>query len=150
MSEENTEPGIEDNKPNSNGFVDKVTLELLMNKNHYNRYISQTDPKKHQEYLDHLAKMKKYRSKIMNITIDFLDDSKKQVTTEINEAFDYYVRTIVRHLECTDIENPDGFKQDEDTMFGNMDDNREQDIFEEPSSIKSYWGKSKVVKNLRI
>jgi len=123
---------------NTNEFVDKVTLELLMNKNHYNRYISQTDPKKHLENLEHLEKIQKYRTTIIKMTDEFIDNPDKQVTTEVNEAFDLYVRTLLRHFECKRIENSD---KDEDVLFGDIDKETE----EIPAS-KSFWGKHKVLK----
>ena len=137
---ENTDESI---KPMTNEFVDKVTLELLMNKNHYNRYLSQTDPKKHQEHLNYLEKIRKYRSKIINVTTEFLNNPEHQITTEVNEAFDHYVRTLIRHYECKEMENPEETSQDEDMLFGNMTETIEDD--EEPT-MKSYWGKNKVVK----
>jgi hypothetical protein len=137
---ENTDELI---KPMTNEFVDKVTLELLMNKNHYNRYLSQTDPKKHQEHLNHLEKIRKYRSKIINVTTDFLNNPEHQITTEINEAFDHYVRTLIRHYECKEMENPEETNQEEDMLFGNMAETIED---EEQPTMKSYWGKHKVQK----
>jgi len=123
---------------NTNEYIDKVTLELLMNKNHYNRYISQTDPKKHQEYQDHLAKIRKYRTTIMEMTDEFLDNPDKQVTTEVNEAFDLYVRTLIRHFECKKMENSE---KDEDMLFNNVDNETEEIV-----ASKSFWGKHKVLK----
>ena len=136
---ENTDESV---KPVNNDFVDKVTLELLMNKNHYNRYLSQTDPKKHQEHLNHLEKIRKYRSKIMNTTTEFLNNPDHQITTEVNEAFDHYVRTLIRHYECKEKEFPEESNQDEDTLFGNM----EEPLVDENPTMKSYWGKHKVQK----
>jgi len=138
MSEEDDEP-----KPVTNEFIDKITLEMLMNKNHYNRYLSQSDPKKHQEHLNHLEKIRKYRSKIMNTTTDFLNNPDHQVTTEVNEAFDHYVRTLIRHMECKEMENVEGSSPDEDMLFGNMEDPVHD---EEQPTMKSYWGKHKVQK----
>jgi hypothetical protein len=136
---ENTDESV---KPITNEFIDKVTLELLMNKNHYNRYLSQTDPKKHQEHLNHLEKIRKYRNKIINTTTDFLNNPEHQITTEVNEAFDHYVRTLIRHFECKEMENHEESSQDEDTLFGNM----EEPLIDENPTMKSYWGKNKVVK----
>jgi hypothetical protein len=135
MSEEGDEP-----KPVTNEFVDKVTLELLMNKNHYNRYISQNDPKKHQEHLEHLKKINKYRDRIVSVTKNFLDNENHQVTTEVNEAFDYYVRALIRHFECKEMDAPEEFnsEKDEDMLFGT--------ITEDVSPSRSFWGKNKVVK----
>jgi len=136
---ENTDESV---KPLTNDFVDKVTLELLMNKNHYNRYLSQTDPKKHQEHLNHLEKIRKYRSKIMNTTTDFLNNPEHQITTEVNDVFDHYVRTLIHHYECKEMENHEESNHDEDMLFGSM----EEPLIDDNPTMKSYWGKNKVVK----
>ena len=138
---ENTDESV---KPITNEFIDKITLEMLMNKNHYNRYLSQTDPKKHQEHLNHLEKIRKYRSKIINVTTDFLNNPEHQITTEVNEAYDNYIRTLIRHYECKEMENPEETSQDEDMLFGNMIETIEDDG--EQPTMKSYWGKHKVQK----
>jgi hypothetical protein len=132
----------DDQKTLTNSFVDKITLEMLMNKNHYNRYISQNDPKKHLEHVDHLAKVRKYRIQIINTTRDFLDHEHHQITTEVNEAYDNYVRTLIRHFECKEMENPEEFKQDDDMMFGTIDEPEENN----GPVMKSFWGKHKVQK----
>jgi len=126
----------------TNQLVDKVTLELLMNKNHYNRYLSQNDPKKHQQHLEHLEKIRKYRGAIINMTSDFLDNSNHMVTTEVNEAYDYYVKTLIRHFDCNRIDNLVQREEDEDILFGTMD----PIIEEKTTGSKSFWGKNKVVK----
>uniref|UniRef100_A0A6C0JGM8 Uncharacterized protein n=1 Tax=viral metagenome TaxID=1070528 RepID=A0A6C0JGM8_9ZZZZ len=134
-----------DEKP-SNDFVDKVTLELLMNKNHYNRYLSQSDPRKHQEHLAHLAKINKYSNMILKTTSEFIENPDKQVTTEINEAFDFYVRTLIKHFELNTTEgfyNVENSNNDEDVLFGNMNEESENVI---PIG-QSFWGKHKVKKN---
>jgi len=142
MFEENS------NKSNimqKNGLVDKITLELLMNKNHYNRYISKTDPKRHEEYVEHMEKVKKYTEHILNTTRDFLDDPNHQVTTEVNEAYENYVRTLICHFDYKRMENLNenhNDDNDDDVLFGNMDNKLKEP---EPPS-KSYWGKNKVVK----
>jgi hypothetical protein len=128
----------EENESTTNGFIDKLTLELLMNKNHYNRYLSQNDPKKHIEHLEHLEKVKKYRNAIIDITNSFLDNPNNQVTTEVNDAYDYYIRTLVRHLEYKKIENND---DDDEVLFGDM----EKESYQEPAT-QSFWSKNKVVK----
>jgi len=136
---ENTDESV---KSMTNEFIDKITLEMLMNKNHYSRYLSQTDPKKHQEHLNHLEKIRKYRSKIINATIDFLNNPEHQITTEVNDAFDHYVRTLIHHYECKEMENHEESNHDEDMLFGSM----EEPLIDDNPTMKSYWGKNKVVK----
>jgi hypothetical protein len=136
----------------NNEMIDKVTLELLMNKNHYKRYIANTDPTKHAEMVKHNALITKYKYKIMNLTNELLSDSSKQITTNVNEAFNGYVKTLIQYFQMKELENKSNEHSDEDdVLFGNMDSDNsnaaesEQNEPVEPI-MKSFWGGSRVVK----
>ena len=137
---------------NNNEMIDKVTLELLMNKNHYKRYIANTDPTKHAEMVKHNALITKYKYKIMNITNDLLSDPSKQITTSVNEAFNGYVKTLIQYFQMKELENKSTEHSDEDdVMFGSIDEDVCNKVESEPNDIvepvmKSFWGGSRVVK----
>ena len=124
--------------------IDKITLELLMNKNHYNRYMAETNPKKFQEHREHLQNVKKYRDSILEITTELLINPEKQINTEVNDVFDAYVRTLIKYFQMKEIDSVRsvykyGDQEDEDTLFGT--------IIEEPREMtNSFWGKDRVVK----
>ena len=84
--------------------IDKLTLELLMNKNTYNRYIEKTDPRKHKEEQEFRRKLKKYKSRIIQMTMKFLDDTDFQVNNELNDMFSEYSKTFVKYFEMNDLE----------------------------------------------
>ena len=67
-----------------NKFVDKLTLELLMNKNHYQRYISQSNPKRYTEIQEYHKNIELYREQIDSLTNSMLNDPQKQITTDVN------------------------------------------------------------------
>ena len=48
---DNTNNAIANNSTNE--FVDNITLELLMNKSQYNKYVSQKDPEKYIKIKQH-------------------------------------------------------------------------------------------------
>ena len=61
-SNSDAEPSIYNNSnvPNSsNAFVDKITLELLLNKTVYQKYLSKIEPQRYEEYQDFLDNCKK-------------------------------------------------------------------------------------------
>jgi len=60
--------------------IDKLTLELLINKNQYKKYLSKTDPEKFKTNQEHLEKINKYRGKIMTMFSQLLDNPDKQIT----------------------------------------------------------------------
>jgi len=128
----------------TNPEIDKITLELFMNKKKYKKYVEQTDPKKHSELQSHCADIRKYRGSILNMTDDLLETPDMQITTEINELFDIYSRTIIRYLKNKELEKSandyyENENNDEDIMFGTID---------EPSTptMNSFWSGEKVTR----
>ena len=128
----------------TNPEIDKITLELFMNKKKYKKYVEQTDPKKHSELQSHYADIRKYRGSILNMTDDLLETPDMQITTEINELFDIYSRTIIRYLKNKELEKSandyyENENNDEDIMFGTID---------EPSTttMNSFWSGEKVTR----
>lgn len=135
--------------------VDKLTLECLMNRNQYKRYIEKTDPTKFSESERHLSKILKYKHRILELTEELLNDPDKLVTLDVNEMFDSYSRTLIRHFETKDLE-----KDDLDTMFDNMDKDEDDRLLEKEYRtkpninndylkfpyMKSFWGKDRIVK----
>ena len=137
---------------NNNEMIDKLTLELLMNKSHYKRYIANTDPTKHAEMVKYNALITKYKYKIMNITNEMLSDPSKQITTNVNDAFNGYVKTLIQYFQMKEFENISNEHSDEDdVLFGSIADEvcntveSEQNETVEPI-MKSFWGGSRVVK----
>ena len=151
--EEEVEPDNASPVANNNVMIDKVTLELLMNKNHYKRYIANTDPTKHAEMVKRNALITKYKYKIMNLTNELLSDPSKQITTNVNEAFNGYVKTLIQYFQMKEFENKSNEHSDEDdVMFGSIDEDgsnaaesEKNDTVVEPV-MKSFWGGSRVVK----
>jgi hypothetical protein len=133
MSDSEIEP------PPKNEYIDKLTMELLLNKSHYSKYLAKTDPKKHDEFQAHKANLKKHAANIMDITSHLIDAPKSAPSLDIEEAFDAYAKSILRHFELKDLEQPQK-EEDEDVLFGQIDN--EPTV--EPS--QSFWGKERVVK----
>jgi hypothetical protein len=135
---EQEEPLI--NNPN----IDKITLELFMNRNIYKKYVAKNEPEKHEKLLEHYGNIKKYRHRIIELTKQLLDDPTLQITTETNEIFDAYSRILVRHFQQKDMET----NQLEDVMF-------DPEAMEESPAVEqvqvfnqsSFWGKERVVKS---
>jgi hypothetical protein len=79
--------------------IDKLTLELLLNKTHYQKYLFKTDPQRHAEYNEFLDKLAYFRDDILHMTTELLDNPKKMYTNEVGDAFDSYVKSLVKYLE---------------------------------------------------
>ena len=101
--------------------------------------MANTDPKQHDEYKAFKSKLRKHSVDIIDITSKMIENPKDSLGADIEEAFDIYVRSILRHFELKDLENPPEKEDaDEDVLFGQMD--------EESSTVHSFWGKEHVVK----
>lgn len=146
---------------NSTEFIDKMTLELLMNKTQYKKYVSKTDPKKYQEIREHLKNVEKYKKDILGMTQELLQNPEKQINTEINHSFDSYIKTLIFYFKQKEIESINEYnKTDEDLMFHHMDTESDTDTNIDDSSEKlpsneyikspgtsgSYWGKEKIIR----
>jgi len=131
--------------------IDKVTLEFLMNKNQYKKYISKTDLSKHIQNETFLKKIYNYKNKILELTNKLLDDPELQITLDVNECFDIYVKSLIRYFEMKEMENSDN-----DTLFEKMDEDNvirepemEYESIPEPSK-KSYWGLHRIIKKTQM
>jgi len=136
--------------------IDKLTLELLINKNHYSKYLSKTDPKKHDEYKEYKSKLRKYSVDIIDMTSQLIENPKTMFSAEIEETFDAYIKSIFKHFELKELEQANEYNQhkedtDEDILFGNCDnspvqENNEDEQQENSPMMKSFWSKEKVIK----
>jgi hypothetical protein len=136
---------------NPNPKIDKLTLELLTNRSHYKKYLSKEQPEKYEKKQSHLSKIHKYASKIKSLMLDLLLDPEMPVTNDVNGSFNQFLNVCVRHFEMREIEDRGAgykaeiddaeFEDDEDTLFGSMDEPDEPPIsrFEDPFT-KSLWG----------
>jgi hypothetical protein len=100
--------------------IDKLTLELLINKNQYRKFLAKTDPSKSKEYEDYLEQLNQYKESILTMTNDLLENPALQISTEINEIFETYVKTIIRYLQMKEMEDKHeySYEHDEHTLFG--------------------------------
>ena len=154
MQEDSTEDSTEkllnednnlDNNVN-NTDMDELTLALLMNKNHYRKYVAQTNPE--QAILDNqtIDDIHKYRNKILQITADMIDSPNLQISTDINHLFNTYTKHLIRHFKMKDDErlHNDEFNNDDDTLFGSINNDTDTSSYQQPNT--SLWGKERVVK----
>jgi len=130
--------------------IDQLTLSLLMNKNHYRKYVSQTNPEQHEVENQRISDNRKYRSRILDLTSRLLDSPNTQITTDVDQIFVAYTKRLVQYFKMQDIEKQnrshngcyESDDEDEDVLFGNMDETSSVS----QSASTSFWGKDKVVK----
>jgi vacuolar-type H+-ATPase subunit F/Vma7 len=134
--------------PRNNDQIDKLTMELLLNKNHYSKYLQHTDTKRFDEFKAFKSKLRKHSVDIIDITSELVENPRKTINKDIEESFEIYVKSIIRYLEIKESNKETSFQkeEDEDVLFGNM----EEPSIEEVEPKKSLWGKEKVIKSKKI
>jgi hypothetical protein len=139
-----------DSEPAKNEYIDKLTLELLINKTHYNKYLSKSDPKKYDEYKEYKTKLRKYAVDIIDITSQLIEDPKKMYSNDIEESFNSYVKSIIKYFEIKEIQDANTkseYNNEDEVIFTKFDNQPVDDeSYENSDNMKSYWGKEKVVK----
>jgi len=138
----------------SNESIDKLTLELLINKNQYNKYLSQTNPEKYKQHREHLDKISKYRGKIHSMFSQLMENPEKQITTKINESFDHFARTCMNHFEMKELDyqtsQEEEVEDDDDVLFGKCEsssNNETDSLIDTSYASGSLWGKKIKKKN---
>lgn len=129
-----------------NKSIDKLTMELMMNKAHYKKYLAKTNPEKFIETQEHINKIVKYKHRISNLMNELLEDSCKsnisaKYTNDINDSFDQFMRTCMKYFELKELEQNSGGggkndEEDDEILFGEMSD---EPVVNQTTSI---WGKA--------
>ena len=117
-------------------YIDKITLELLINKNQYNKYIASVDPEKHKRITEFSEKLAKYGEKMISLTEEYCSNPKTQKSTEMDETFVNYAKTCFRYFEMKELEgDPDSYHNSE------SGGSRDEDVLFDPAPMRSFWGK---------
>lgn len=117
-------------------YIDKITLELLINKNQYNKYMASANPEKHKRITEFSEKLTKYGEKILSLTEEYCSNPKTQKSNEMDETFVTYAKTCFRYFEMKELEgDPDSYRNSENGS------SRDEDVLFEPAPMRSFWGK---------
>uniref|UniRef100_A0A6C0HV25 Uncharacterized protein n=1 Tax=viral metagenome TaxID=1070528 RepID=A0A6C0HV25_9ZZZZ len=101
----------------SSKFVDNITMEFMMNRHHYKKYLAKTDKSKYEETKKRIQTLQIFQSDIVNMVNELIQDyiscgSFSKYNSEINHTFESFMNSALRHLE----ENPPN-DDDDDTLF---------------------------------
>ena len=124
---------------NNNFHVNDITMKYLVNKNHYDKYISKINPDKSKEKEDYIDNLNKYSNEIIDITKEYLHDNDCNIDSFISQSFEHYSKSILKYLKHKEIENLNKFnndsisyEKDDDIIFSNLD--------------YSYWSNERIKK----
>ena len=118
-----------------NDYVDEITLQLLINKQCKSKYLMHHDPDKYKEEEEYKEKVKYYKNDIANIFNDYSNIKNYQITSDLDDAYNNFIKACLKHFEIKEVEQENTYNQDnnDDVLFQNCG------AF---SKGRSYWGKS--------
>jgi hypothetical protein len=141
---ENLEDNTTQNNESNNEFIDNITLELLMNKGQYNKYISKKHPEKYEKVKDFQDKIYKYKYDIIDLTKELLENPEKEIANEVNDIFEAYAKKLIHFFEMKEIETENLFTprpynddKEDDMMFEKID----EPVTTSVNYGDSLWGK---------
>ena len=114
--------------------IDKMTLELLVNKRQYRKYLERHNTVEYEQKQDNYIRFCKYKKEIGVLLRDLLNDysvsgnSMHLGNTEIQEIFEAFIQKSTYFFETKDHDTPsprgqgDDLYNDTDTLFGSITD----------------------------
>tara|TARA_A100001035_G_C27726126_1_gene474459 strand:- start:183 stop:557 length:375 start_codon:yes stop_codon:yes gene_type:complete len=105
--------------------IDILSLELMGNNKKYNNYMKKNN-KSEMKRLNYDKELNElHREEILKITNDLLDNpNSKKYNYDIEKSFEYYRKNIIKDIELRNVEENNSYNQDEDMLFGNMEENK--------------------------
>lgn len=116
--------GAPPNSHDSKQFIDKLTMEYMMNKQYHKKYLAKTDQKKYQETEHKTQLVKTYQEDMQEMVNDLLSDfiargNFTKYTNEVNQCFETFMNACLHYFE----EHPPSSQyydddNDNDVLFG--------------------------------
>lgn len=126
--------------PKNTSDFDHLTLQMFSNKNHYKKYLAKIHPEKYNENQEFINRIKKNSERINTMFSTLLENPEKQITTDINESFEQFVKACLNHFHMERLAiMHDGDKDDYEISSEDDDD-------EIQTPTTSYWGASVIKK----
>lgn len=111
--------GVSKNVPQQQ--IDQLTLELLMNKRQYRKYLEKTNPDEYEKRREGYDRFLKYKGKISHLMNELLNDysvsgnSEHLGNVDIQDSFQQFLQNCIYFFETKDFENTENFGKDQDT-----------------------------------
>lgn len=124
------EPDPSNNEIPRNEYVDQITMELLMSKPKYNKYLEDKDPKKYEKKVTFKNNVRKYRIILQDIINEEFDNVLSETNSrsdEIKEAFEIFLKSGIKYIKTKELQTENPFNrssayEDEEVIFDNCDD----------------------------
>ena len=116
--------------------IDKLTIELMMNKTQYKKYLAKREPAKFQEQEEDFQRTQLNRAKILAIFTDLLDNPTAQYTHNIESLFVKFTNESIEYIETQEYMKKD---TDADELFAEHTSAKPPSVLNLNSST-SFWG----------
>jgi len=135
---DDSEPEI----PQLPSLIEQITMECMMNKKHYKKYLAKTDISRFQEIQEKMDHLEQARDEITEMTEELFNDIIKccgessKYNTRIQSTFDAYINACLDYINTTASSD----REDDDMLFplpASSYINRA-----DPKINHSYWGKT--------
>lgn len=118
----------------NNSFIDDLSLQYLTNKTVYNKCLSTIDESKYNEVKNFHNKINDHKERILEITKNYLNNPELQISSDLDNIFETFVKHCIRHIEMKKLESINDYNKndDPDTLFEKMEECLDP--------IHSFWG----------
>lgn len=153
----------------ANEYINKITMELLMSKPKYSKYLESNDPKNREIqrlYEDDICKYKDVIECLIKEELNNVTSEMNRRSHEMKKSFNIFVKECVKYIRMTELNISNTNYNDDETMFENCDEIEEKiksinssskldiesDTDEETSEIhaNSLWGDGVIKYDLRM
>jgi len=100
----------------TNDFMNQLTLETLMSRNNYNKYLAKKDPAGQEKKREYKQKLRKYMVDIVDITSRLIEDYEDSPNQDIQTTFADFSKAVINYLEMKELEKKNGYNQDDSDM----------------------------------
>lgn len=116
--------------PPDNKYIDEITMKLMSNKTSYAKYLSKTDNAKYEEQRQFKEDCSIFKKDIATMTKELLLCADNEYGSDVNDAFNNYAHTLIRHLEIKQRsdELQQEYDDDNDVMFPDSIDDSEYHV----------------------
>ena len=105
--------------------MDDITIKLMSNNSSYKKYLKKNKNEEYEKIKYESEVLNIHRSDIQEITRDLINGNENKYNNEIIKSFKDYTKNIVKFIELKKTINSNEYykKEDDDTLFTNMNEN---------------------------
>ena len=116
---------LSNNELNELNEMDDITIKLMSNNSSYKKYLKKNKNEEYEKIKYESEVLNIHRSDIQEITRDLINGNENKYNNEIIKSFKDYSKNIIKFIELKKTINSNEYykKEDDDTIFTNMNEN---------------------------